>query len=618
MSGWLFKSSEIITIFSDTATMKFNTALAFSLTGFSLLFFSAKRSFFQKVAIQFIFIICAYTVLAYFFKLPFSIDNLLVQDTLSESYPGRMSLGTALCFMLMAAAMFFSNYRAIKLKRKAIYFLGGVILICILSVITFVLQTPVQLKMSFIDSMSISTASLFLLLVFALYKKNNAYGMERAYLKGLAGNRLMKFLLPFVLLVPLSLSYILLRLIGSGKVGIELGIIIYTISFTLGGILYVAFLGIRLNKIDFKRKKLQEFFENSNQELSQFKYALDKSSLITITNADGTITYANDKFCEISKYSREEIIGQTNEIVDAGYHSKSFFENLFKTIRSGEVWTGGIKSRAKDGSFYWVHTSIVPFKNSEGEVYQFLDMRQDITAERTLSEQYENLKLRNQEIEQFSFIASHDLQEPLNTLKSVVSLLTDEYGDKLDDDAKRYFGFMTQTTTRMENLIKGLLDYSRLGNHKEIQMLDSQEIVSNVLAELSNSIKESNAVISFKTLPELRVYGKEFRLLMWNLIVNAIKFSRKGVPPEVNISAIEKDAYWEFGISDNGIGIEKEHSQKVFAIFTRLNDREDFDGAGIGLAHCEKIVRLHGGTIWFESEVGIGTTFHFTISKNLT
>lgn len=618
MYGWLTKSYEIITLFSDMATMKFNTALAFHLTGWSLFFFSKKRMFFQRAAILIVFAACGLTVLEYLFSWPVSIDNLIVNDIFSKTFPGRMSLGTALCFMLISVAMSLSNYKAVKKKRKGLYFLGAIVIICILAVITFVLNIPIQVRVRLIDTMSISTAVLFLLISYALYKKNNAYGLERDYLKDLAGNRLMRFLLPFVLILPLTLSFILLKLITAEKLDIEFGIILYTIAFTIGGLLYIAFLGIRLNKVDFKRKKLQEFFRTSNLELSQFKYALDKSSLITITGADGKIMYANDKFCEISKYTRDEIIGQENDIVDAGYHSKSFFEDLYKTIRAGNVWTGGIKNRAKDGTFYWVHTSIVPFKDRNGEVYKFLDIRQDITKEKVLSEQYENLKLRNQEIEQFSFIASHDLQEPLNTLKSVVSLMTEEYEDKLDDEAKHYLGFMEKTTTRMENSIRGLLAYSRIGNSKELISLDSGEVVKQILADLDVSIKATQAEISYEGLPKLNAYAKEFPILFKNLIDNAIKFARKEHVPEIKILAKEDEEFWQFSISDNGIGIQKEYSQKVFAIFTRLNNREDYDGAGIGLAHCEKIVRLHSGTIWFDSEVNNGTTFHFTISKNLT
>ncbi|AWV97998.1 sensor histidine kinase [Arcticibacterium luteifluviistationis] len=616
--GWVVDSFDLITLFSDSATMKFNTALCFCLTGFSVLVFSRKRHVFHKIAIFLTFAIGVYTVLEYAFAFSFSLDNLFVKDNLSSKYPGRMSLGTAICFILMATAKSFSRYRAVKFKRKAIYFLGVILLICILSIITFVLQIPIAGSVFLIDTMSFSTSVLFILLCFAIFKKNNSYGLARSYLKGLAGNRLMKFLFPFVLILPITLSYVLLQLISNGKIDIESGIVLYTLVFTLGGVLYVSFLGIKLNKLDFKRKKLQEFFRTSNEELNQFKYALDQSCLTTITNAEGVITYANDRFCEISKYSRDEILGQTNEILTSNFHSKSFFDNMWTTIKSGEVWTGGIKTKAKDGTFFWVHTAIVPFKDKDGEVYQYLDIRQDITKEKTLSEQYENLKLRNQEIEQFTFIASHDLQEPLNTLKSIVNLLVEEYGPKLDDEAKKYMGFMMETTSRMELLIKGLLDYSRLGRDNSLESISAGEEVNRVLDDLSFIIKESDAKIYVEKLPSLKVYPIEFRLLIQNLLVNSVKFSRKGVVPEIKISALDKGDFWEFTLADNGIGIEKEYSQKVFAIFTRLNHRDDFEGTGIGLAHCEKIVRLHGGTIWFESKVGVGTTFHFTISKNLT
>jgi light-regulated signal transduction histidine kinase (bacteriophytochrome) len=238
------------------------------------------------------------------------------------------------------------------------------------------------------------------------------------------------------------------------------------------------------------------------------------------------------------------------------------------------------------------------------------------TLEKKVTQRTAELESKNKELEQFAYVASHDLQEPLRTTSSFVELLRKQYYDKIDGNANRYIEYILQASDRMKTLIKDLLDYSRLGREKQMEDTDCNILLQEVLADLDKVIKENGARITAGKLPVVKGLPTEIKLVFQNLISNSIKFRRQGVQPEINIEAQRKLNAWQFSFSDNGIGIEQQHHEKIFIIFQRLHNRTEFEGSGIGLAHCKKVVELHGGRIWIDSVPGKGSTFHFTIAEN--
>lgn len=238
-----------------------------------------------------------------------------------------------------------------------------------------------------------------------------------------------------------------------------------------------------------------------------------------------------------------------------------------------------------------------------------------LKREKTLAKQNQILKSQNKELEQFTYITSHDLQEPLRTLVSFTELLEKEFAGKLEGNGDIYIDFISQSSRRMQELVKGLLDYSRIGREKQLVEVDCNQIVKDVLSDMAITLAESKAKISVGNLPKLKGYSTELRQLFQNLISNAVKFRKKDVIPEVKIAVQEEKENWLFSIQDNSIGIDEKNMHKLFVIFKRLNNRDEYEGTGIGLAHCKKIVELHGGTIWAESKLGEGSTFKFTIQK---
>lgn len=243
-----------------------------------------------------------------------------------------------------------------------------------------------------------------------------------------------------------------------------------------------------------------------------------------------------------------------------------------------------------------------------------ISMRENLRKSE-LNLQAKNLELegKNKELEQFAYVASHDLQEPLRTISSFVGLFEQQYRGNLDSKADKYLNYIVQSSVRMKVLITDLLEYSRIGTKKELATVDCNEVLKQVVDDLHLAITEAKATVTSGELPVITGYPTEIKQLFQNLIFNAVKFRKPGTDPWITVSARRDGDFWKFEFSDNGIGIAKDHHDRIFVIFQRLHTRDEYPGSGIGLSHCKKIVELHKGNIWLESEVGQGTTFYFTI-----
>ncbi len=239
-----------------------------------------------------------------------------------------------------------------------------------------------------------------------------------------------------------------------------------------------------------------------------------------------------------------------------------------------------------------------------------------------IKQKTEELETQNQEMEQFAYIASHDLQEPLNTINSFINLLSEEYKETFDDVGKQSLDFIADASARMKILVTSLLEYSRLGRDKVFDKVACNKILINIQNDLSELISSTDSNLTVASLPTVIGNPTEIRLLFQNLISNAIKFIPNDRTPTIHISCEKiiasngstvSKSYWKFNVVDNGIGIAPKHREKIFAIFQRLHSKETYKGTGIGLAHCKKIVESHGGTIGVDSKEGQGSTFWFTI-----
>lgn len=238
-----------------------------------------------------------------------------------------------------------------------------------------------------------------------------------------------------------------------------------------------------------------------------------------------------------------------------------------------------------------------------------------VRQSRELARVNEELQRSNAELEQFAYVASHDLQEPLRMVSSYVQILAEDYSGRLGKDADRFIGYVVDGATRMKGLINDLLMFSRVGTQgRSFEPTDCNAIVEQVLADQATTIEGCGGKVTYTELPTVTGDVTQLTQLLQNLVSNALKY-RRDVPPQVHVNAANRDGVWAFSVSDNGIGIAPHHRDRIFQMFQRLHHRNEYPGSGIGLAVCQKIVERHGGRIWVESEVGKGSTFHFTISS---
>jgi signal transduction histidine kinase len=252
---------------------------------------------------------------------------------------------------------------------------------------------------------------------------------------------------------------------------------------------------------------------------------------------------------------------------------------------------------------------------AEEEIRKLNEGLERKVAERTaeLAERALDLERSNRDLQQFAYVASHDLQEPLRTVASFTQLLAKRYGDKLDDKAREFIGFAVDGSKRMQTLINDLLSFSRVGTQgKALGAVNSDAALDAVLKGLKRSIEESGAVITRDRLPTVLADEGQLTQLLQNLVANAIKFQGAGVP-RIHIGAERNGSEWKVSVRDNGIGIAPEHHERIFVIFQRLHNKKQYPGTGIGLAVCKKIAERHGGRIWVEATAGGGSTFRFTI-----
>jgi PAS domain S-box-containing protein len=508
--------------------------------------------------------------------------------------------------------------------------------------------------------------------------------------------------------------------------------------------------------------------ERALKELADQKFALDQHAIVATTDVRGTITYVNDKFCAISKYSKEELIDQNHRILNSGHHPKEFFQQMYHTIANGQVWRGEICNRAKDGSIYWVDTTIVPFAGEDGKPHQYVAIRADITerrraadalvlqaeelahsrqaletqkimlqsetryrglleaapdamvvvnssgeivllnvqaekqfgysrnelvgqqiksiipegfAERLIADGTRSatdalaqqigsgieliarrkdgsefpieimlsplesaggilvtaairditerrksqehlvktmweLKRSNDELQQFAYVSSHDLQEPLRMVSSYTQLLAKRYHGHLDSDAHEFIAFAVDGCNRMQGLIQDLLAYSRAGkNGKELSEVSSENALQKALTNLRITIEQSDSIVTHDSLPAVTTDATQLTQIFQNLVGNAIKY-HGAEAPRVHVSATRNGGNeWTFSVRDNGLGIDPQYFERIFILFQRLHGRDEFEGTGIGLAICKKILERLGGRIWVESQPEKGSTFYFALPE---
>ena len=367
-------------------------------------------------------------------------------------------------------------------------------------------------------------------------------------------------------------------------------------------------LGINID-ITYNKEK-----EAESKEKEQALRAIFNNSMhaILVTDDQGNFISTNPAASNVFGFSKEEFSNLKIAEFQKNLKQQSNSKTGNVHFKDGEIGEFTFKRNGEEERVIKYHT----FKFED---HYNLSILADTTSEKRAEEQRfrsKQLELKNEELERFAYLASHDLREPLRTVASFAKLIDKKYKNAVGEEGAIYLDIIQKAAHRMAELINVLLEHSRLGAKLVFNQINCQDLVETICQDLAIKIKETSTIIEIGNLPKIKGLNVEMKILFQNLIANAIKFRKKDLKPQIFIDCIEKDYVWKFSVKDNGIGIDPEHHHQIFEIFRRIHGSKEYQGTGIGLAHCKRIVDIHGGKIWIESEVGTGSTFFFTIPKN--
>ncbi len=377
------------------------------------------------------------------------------------------------------------------------------------------------------------------------------------------------------------------------------------------------------------------YFVSQIQDITQRKQATDdlaasaellrefmehNPAALAMCDRDMRYLHVSDRWLAEYQLNRESVIGYSHYEIFPDQDPR--WKKVYEQVLAGA--TKGCEEEAltprPDGSPVWCNWEMLPWRDAKGEIGGLIQFNQDITpqivAKQELERLVQDLARSNSELEQFAYVASHDMQEPLRAVAGCAEILKSRYGDQMDDAADDLISHIVDGATRMQGLINDLLQISQVSSQaSSFEHVDTNEACRAALLNLDDVIKKSAARIELDDLPMVMGDHTQITQVFQNLISNALKY-RKEEPPIVTIMSQKKQELWEFSVADNGIGISPEFHDKIFGIFQRLHTRIEYPGSGIGLALCKKIIERHRGSIWLKSTLGTGSTLFFTLPQS--
>lgn len=378
----------------------------------------------------------------------------------------------------------------------------------------------------------------------------------------------------------------------------------------------------RTAQLSSKNAELEQVISQLTESEGRFRGTFEQAAVgMAHISIEGRFIRVNNRFCDITGYNSKELLAKNRKEINYDTDLNTGADP-YQQLLSGQIQTFSHEKRyiQKNGGLIWVNLTISLLRNANGNPEYFITVIEDISqrkeAEERLAQTIDALVRSNAELEQFAFVASHDLQEPLRNVSSFVQLLAEENKGKFGPKADQQISIILEGATRMQTMIRDLLAFSRVTSRGQgFEDVNVGDILENVKSDLALHIQETKAEVTFDPMPTIFADPSQISQVFQNLLTNALKFYGDQ-PPRVHISARLANQEWIFSIQDNGIGIEKKYIDKLFVIFRRLNPRGKYPGTGIGLAVCKRIVERHGGRIWVESEVGKGSNFMFSIPLN--
>ncbi|HEX3014488.1 MAG TPA: ATP-binding protein, partial [Methanobacterium sp.] len=601
------------------APTSLTTSISFIFVGISIILLKGRNNSQNKKIVQIlsfiIIIIAILTILDY--TISYMVGSGFIQYIvgIQNITKYRIPLVTSISLLLTGIALLTIDNNPYKKFDISHILMGIVGLLFYLIIIGFIYQSSIT-DFPNTTAPSVYGAIMFMLIVLSIIFSRPDKGIIEILISERVSGAFGRTLIPAIILLPLIIGGI--RILGenAGLYDTNFGVAIMAFSTTV--ILFLIILGSikSLDHVDVLRLKAEANLRKSAAEIEDLYnnapcgyHSLDKN---------GDFIRVNNTELFWLGYSREEVIGKNFADLISKNSQKLFESNYNKFIKKGYVNDLEFEMIRKDGTILPIILNATVVKDPEGNFISSRSTLFDITelkqSEKTRERLIKELERSNEDLKSFAYVASHDLQEPLRTISSYAQLLRRRYEDKLDKDADDFINYMINGANRMQNLIKGLLEYSHVDTQSNpFKEFESADALKNALDNLKNSIEESNAEISYNQLPMIFGDFNQISRVFQNLIGNAIKYRKNNEIPKINVKTKKEEGSYIFSIRDNSIGMKKEDTCKIFEKFKRLHGVSEYSGSGIGLAVVKRIIERHGGQIWVESELGKGSTFYFTI-----
>lgn len=637
--GWTLDIAVLKNIHPQWISMKANTALCFLLLGFALQRLASRPAdaagWTPRLAASMAGLIGLLTLGEYISGLDLGIDELLFGDpnnTYSLQHPGRMAPVTAISFVAAGLALLALDHPVRTSIHPAELLTLFCALVGFLSLAGYVYEVRHLYGAALYTQLAIHTAIGFVLLAAGILCARPLRGLMTVVTSPSISGRTVRRLLPAAILLPFLLGW--LRLLGqkAGLYDTEFGItlsVTMTIILLAGLIIVVAF---ELLRLDTERARAEEDVKSSRDQIrsvietaSDAFIAIDTDSRILDWNRQAEITFG---------WQRDEALGRSlTDLIIPPQHRDAHRRGLKHYLATGEgpVLNKRIEITALERGGHELPVELTIWPLQVGGTLRFNAFMHDISERKHASELLQiavkKLERSNRALEEFARVASHDLQEPLRTIRAFGGLLKKDSEGVLSQDSRDFLDYMVGGAERMSTLVTALLDYARVSSKAQpFEAVDLAALAQDVLLGLQERVRETGAQIDIGQLPRIEADPTHMRQLLQNLIGNALKFHRVDVAPIVQIQSrklpadtdvglIKNLEYHEITVKDNGIGIDEKLTGRLFAPFQRLVSRDEFEGSGIGLAICKSIVERHGGRISIESKLGEGTTFSLVLPE---
>lgn len=619
--GWVFDVTRLKSVLPGLVTMKPNTAAGLVLAGVALAALAEPRSRTLRRAAQvcaaLVIVLGLLTLAEHLLGWDLGIDQLLFPHalgTVGTSAPARMAPNTALSFLLLGLALLLldSEGRAGRRPAQALALVAG--LVALLGFLGYAFGAEALYGIGTRTPMALHAAAALLLLAMGVLAARPESAWIASLTRDSPGGVMARRLVAPVMLLPVALGWLRLEGQRAGLFGLETGLVLFALAnvVILSALVYGSAQAI--DRGDVQRRRADALFRTLVEFAPDAVAAVDRSGAIRLVNAQTESLFG---------YERGALVGQPIELLIPERFRRAHVEHRGGYVAAPRARAMGsgldLCGRRRDGSEFPVEISLSPLETEEGPLVASIirDVTQRKEAERALARTAENLARSNRELEEFTSIASHDLQEPLRKIVAFGDRLQARCREALSDEGRDYVDRMRRAAARMATLIEDLLDLSRVGTKPEpFQRVPLASVVSEALEDLEETVTRTGGRVVVGSLPTLIASRLQMRRLFQNLIGNALKFHKEGEPPAVSVEGRSLgDGRFEIVVADNGIGFDEKYLDRVFRPFQRLHGRSEFEGTGMGLAICHKIVARHGGTMTAQSRPGEGSRFVVTLPE---